>query len=166
MKIYNNVLTDETIQKLWAETNQTKGEDVWRISTLSWIQDIQRGILASAGCKVVSPEIAESIESQVKHLLPPYEKLYQQIYVWPRGSGISAHNDGDKKFGATIYLNNHWELDFGGLFVWQDKESEELKVRMPEFNSMVVNDTEELHLVTPVAFNCYAIRHTVQIWGV
>jgi hypothetical protein len=165
MKIYNNVLTDETIQKIRNETNQTRGDCVWRSSVLSWVGEIQRGILASVACKDVSPELAESIESQIKHLLPPHDELYQQIYVWPRASGISAHNDGNKKFGATIYLNHDWELDFGGLFVWKEKETEELKVRMPEYNSMVLNDDEELHLVTPVAFNCMALRHTVQIWG-
>ena len=165
MKVYNKVLTPETINQLCQETNQTRGEDVWRVSTLSWVGEIQRGILASVACKEVSPDLADTIEKEIKHLLPPHEKLYQQIYVWPRGSGISAHDDGNKKFGATIYLNNDWQLDFGGLFVWQDKESNELKVRVPEYNSMVLNNNEELHLVTPVAFNCPAMRHTVQIWG-
>lgn len=165
MKVYNNVLNSDTIQQLRAETNQTRRDDVWRHSTLSWVPEIQNGILAGAACKVVSPETAASIEEQIKHLLPPYDELVQQIYVWPRGSGISAHNDGNKKFGVTIYLNDDWHIDFGGFFVWQEKESGELKIRMPEFNSMVVNDEEELHLVTPVAFNCHAMRHTVQIWG-
>jgi hypothetical protein len=166
MKVFNNVLTLETINKLWEETNQTKGDDVWRVSTLSWILEIQKGILASVACKEVSPDLAEIVESEIKHLLPPCEKIVQQIYAWPRASGISAHNDGNKKFGATIYLNDYWDIDYGGLFVWEDKEYGGLKVRVPEFNSMVLNDNEEMHLVTPVAFNCPAIRHTVQIWGV
>jgi hypothetical protein len=165
MKIFNNVLTEETIQNLRDETNLSLREGVWRSSTLSWINEIQRGIMGSVACKDVSPELAESIEDQVKHLLPPYDELCQQIYVWPGASGISAHNDGNKKFGATIYLNHDWQLDFGGLFVWVDKETEELKVRMPEYNSLVLNDNEEVHLVTPVAFTCAALRHTVQIWG-
>lgn len=165
MKVYNNVLNPETIQKVCAETNQSCGEDDWRVSALSWVPDIKKGILGSTACKEVSPELTKIIEDEIKHLLPPYEKLFQQIYVWLPSSGISAHNDGGKKFGATIYLNNDWELDFGGLFVWKDKTSEELKVRAPEFNSMVLNDEEELHLVTPVAFNCPAMRHTLQIWG-
>ena len=165
MKIYNNVLTTNTIQKVWDEINQSRGENNWRVSTLFWGPDIKKGILGSTTCKEVSANLAEIIEGEIKHLLPSYGKLVQQIYAWLPASGISAHTDGKKKFGMTIYLNNNWQLDYGGLFVWEDKESNELKVRMPEFNSMVLNDNEELHLVTPVAFNSPVIRHTLQIWG-
>ena len=166
MKIYNNVLNPDTLQKLFDETNQSRGEDVWRSSLLSWVPEIKKGILGTTLCKEVSAGLAEIIEEEIKHLLPPYERIVQQIYVWPPASGISAHNDGNKKFGVTIYLNTGWDLDYGGLFILKDKETDELKVRMPEFNSMVLNDDEELHLVTPVAIGCPTLRHTVQIWGI
>jgi len=166
MKTYNNVLSLDTIQAIQDETVKTRGEDVWRMSTLSWAPDIRLGIMGTTGCKELAPEVKAEVERQIKWILPPYENLYVQIYLWPPLSGISAHNDGHKKFGATIYLNDNWQLNYGGLFVWQDKESQELKVRMPEFNSIVLNDNQELHLVTPVACGCPIMRHTLQIWGV
>lgn len=165
MKTYNNVLNLDTIKAIRNETTESLSEDTWRLSTLCWPSNIKVGIQAGAACKMLGTELASEVEAQIKHLLPPYETLIQQIYVWPPTSGISAHNDGNKKFGVTIYLNDHWELDFGGLFVWQDSTTGELKVRMPEFNTMVLNDGEELHLVTPVASGCTVLRHTVQIWG-
>lgn len=165
MKTYSNVLNSDTIKAIRDETNKSFQEDVWRLSTLCWPSYIKVGIMAGAACKALSSELASEVEAQIKHLLPPYETLIQQIYVWPPTSGISAHNDGNKKFGVTIYLNDHWELNFGGLFIWRDKDTDELKVRMPEFNSMVLNDEEELHLVTPVANGCSVLRHTIQIWG-
>lgn len=165
MKIYNDVLNNETIQAVRVETDKAFSEDTWRLAAFSWPAYLRVGLLTGPGCRVVSPELASSIEGQIKHLLPSYEKLGQQIYVWPPGSGIAVHNDGNYKFGVTIYLNDTWDLNYGGLFIWGDKATSELKVRMPEFNSLVLNDDEEQHLVTPVALGSPVLRHTLQIWG-
>ena len=165
MKIYDNVLDKTTIDALFLETRKSQDKDVWRFSTLFWTPEIQVGAMAATACKVVSEELAPVIEQQIKHLLPPYESLLQQIYLWPRGASISRHDDAHCKWGATIYLNTSWDIDNGGLFVWQDKESAEWKVRIPEFNTLVVNDNKEPHLVTPVAYTSMDMRHTVQIWG-
>lgn len=165
MKIYNNVLTHETIQAVRVETEAAFGKDEWRLGTLCWPSFLRVGLLSGAACKPVSSDLASKVEAQIKHLLPPHETLIQQIYVWPVASGISVHNDGNHKFGATIYLNDSWDLNYGGLFIWGDKATGELKVRMPEFNSLVLNDDQEQHLVTPVAHNCPMLRHTIQIWG-
>lgn len=166
MKIHNQVLKPETISALQSETRENTQEATWRLSTLFWPADIQVGTIAGIVCKIISEEVASQIESEIKHLLPAYNRIIQQIYLWPRGSSISLHNDANQKFGATIYLNSVWHIDNGGLFVWQDKEDDEWKVRIPEYNSMVLNDQEEPHLVTPVANTSMDMRHTVQIWGV
>lgn len=165
MKIYREVLTNETIRSIRIETQQSLGKSEWRVSTLSWNPDLRRGIQSSSMAKYLSEGLSGEVEDQIKHLLPPYDRLLQQIYLWAPGSGISLHADVDKKFGLTIYLNEQWDIDFGGLFVWEDGDSNELKVKKPEFNSMILSDCKEPHLVTPVAIACPVLRHTLQIWG-
>jgi len=105
------------------------------------------------------------LERDLKKHLPPYSSLGIQYYLWPEGSNISTHDDrGDRLAGATIYLNPEWHPDMGGLFVWTDGESQELKVLCPRMNMMVINDKYEDHLVTPITSACKEMRATVQIW--
>lgn len=165
MKIYNNVLQQSTIEEIFKETRNAHRTAEWAFSTLAWSTDIQVGAMAATACKPVSEELATAIEGQIQQYLPEYTELKSQIYLWPRGSSISCHDDAHCKFGATIYLNSHWHVDYGGLFVWQDNASKEWKVRFPEFNTMVLNDEQEPHLVTPVSYASMEMRHTVQIWG-
>ena len=80
-----------------------------------------------------------------------------------RNPNFDYHNDFAYRFGATIYLNNEWHINQGGLFVY--KQNNEHKVYVPEFNSMVLNDDKSWHLVTPVSVYAGKFRTTLQIWG-
>ena len=165
MKIYNDVLQPDTISAICEETRCSHSQATWTLSTLAWERNIQEGAMAATACKPASEALARTLEEEVKGLLPPHQELRFLIYVWPRGSSISCHNDAHCKFGATIYLNNEWPINNGGLFVWQENDSDEWKARVPKYNTMVLNDERELHLVTPVSYSSMDMRHTVQIWG-
>ena len=77
-------------------------------------------------------------------------------------SRINFHNDTGKGYGITIYMNDVWDPDYGGWFVWQDNNTQEWKTILPQRNLMVVNDIQEFHSVTPVS---QQNRFTLQIWG-
>jgi len=96
--------------------------------------------------------------------LPHAERLVFQYYVWKQNAAISLHKDSAYKFGATIYLNENWDIDCGGLFLWQ--HGSELKGFCPEYNSMVLNNSGEAHLVTPVNPLSPVHRYTIQVWGI
>ena len=36
---------------------------------------------------------------------------------------------------------------------------------IPQQNTMVINDKNEYHMVTPVSFDVPEYRYTIQIWG-
>ncbi len=38
------------------------------------------------------------------------------FYIWVRGSYIPFHNDENFKAASSIYLNDFWDADDGGLF--------------------------------------------------
>ena len=103
------------------------------------------------------------LEQELKSSLPKYTELILQYYIWQPQSGIAWHNDKapDKLFGATLYLNEEWEPNAGGWFVWEDGDG--YHAILPKKKFLVVNDDTQNHCVTPVAFeNC---RCTIQIWG-
>lgn len=165
MQIVRNVLSEKLYLLLRFELENKYKEDVWSSSTLIWNKDIKKSIFGSTLITLVSQELSKQIAEEIKDHLPNHDDLKCQFYIWQHSSGISSHNDGNYKFGATIYLNEKWDIDDGGFFIWQDKNTKELKVLSPEKNMMVLNSDKEEHLVTPVAPNSSDLRYTVQIWG-
>jgi Rps23 Pro-64 3,4-dihydroxylase Tpa1-like proline 4-hydroxylase len=167
MKLIQNVLSEETIQKITDRVNSTMDQNSWSVSSLWWPMGIRVGNHVGVITQLLKDELRDEIESQITGLLPPYNEICVQIYLWPEGSNISWHDDGsDQKLAAaTIYLNIDWHPDFGGLFVWEDADTKEMRVLCPKYNSMVINDRREMHLVTPVTSAAPLPRLSLQIWG-
>jgi hypothetical protein len=176
MKIYKNVLNDETLQKCHDEAAEFAKKPVWRPSDGNWGEHITEGVAGLCLGTFVSPELFDIIEPLVKDKLPAYNNLMIQHYVWHKNAAINLHNDKDQIFGATIYLNKNWDINNGGLFVWKD-EAEDLKnlaknnyvgkmsALCPSYNMMVVNTNKSWHLVTAVSPYITENRITLQIWG-
>ena len=72
------------------------------------------------------------------------------IYVWSKNSYIPVHNDGAYNRAVTVYLNESWEYNDGGMFNWFDPSVQEWKNIEPTFNRAVINDSGYLHGITPV----------------
>mgnify|MGYP001223210742 FL=1 len=166
MRVIDNVLSDSLISRCRGEVDIkiSQNEMCWASSTLLWSQKIQEGITGSCLASLTSEEINESIiEEILPHVPNDVKQISTRYYMWQPNSGISIHNDGDYRFGATIYLNPEWHPNCGGWFIWRDKNINEWKVILPTENTMVINIDKEEHLVTPVAPDKFRI--TVQIWG-
>jgi hypothetical protein len=109
-----------------------------------------------------------------KYLLPLFEKadpifknakIDTQFCLWGKGSTIPFHNDSHVSFAATVYLNEKWEVEDGGLFLWKDINTNELLVVNPEYNVCVINNLHELHHVSVVSYGAKQFRMTLQIWA-
>ena len=55
-------------------------------------------------------------------------------------------------------------MNFGGLFVWKDDDSDIMKAIAPQKNMMVLNDEKQHHLVTSISPLSKEFRVTLQIW--
>jgi len=109
-----------------------------------------------------------------EHLLPLFEKadpifkgakIDSQFCVWGKGSTIPFHNDNHVAFAATVYLNESWEIEDGGLFLWKDLNTNELLVANPKYNLCVINNLHEPHHVSVVSYGAKQFRMTLQIWA-
>jgi len=164
MKIYNDVLTQDILEECYHELWEKRRLNCWRSSLLTWPQDVLVNVTGNCLSTSVSDDLTLQLENSLKNILPPYDRLGMTFHIWQSNSGISSHNDSNYKFGATVYLNVDWHVNDGGLFVWVDGKTFELKVYLPSYNTLVLNDEKEDHLVTPVTKNS-SNRYTIQIFG-
>lgn len=84
-------------------------------------------------------------------------------YAWSRLSYIPWHNDGMHEVAITVYLNEIWDRDWGGLFLYMD-DRQEIKGYCPKFNTCVKNSGHILHSTTMIAPDASAPRLTLQIF--
>lgn len=69
------------------------------------------------------------------------------IHCWKQSSFIPWHTDGDYDAALTIYLNNIWDKDWGGYFMYQDKDGE-IKCVIPKKNLAILQENSILHSTT------------------
>jgi len=167
MKIINDVLSFSTYYDCLKELSENFNKRSWSSSLFMWSKEIHDGIKGSCMSSLVSEELSKKIESDIKpHLTKTYTGLYIQFHVFQYYSGVSVHDDGDRKFGATIYLNKQWDANWGGIFLWKENEKDEImKGVLPKRNMMVLNDEKQLHMVTSISPDCKEPRCSIQIWG-
>jgi hypothetical protein len=167
MKFFENVLSDDLLKACEVERAARLSGFGWKLSDFAWSKDILVGITGTCASTHVSAPLKTAIASHISRYLPEHDDLTIQHYVWMRGSGISRHNDGGYRFGATIYLNRTWNPDYGGIFMWEPDGSDgDLRVACPAFNTMALNDGKLFHRVTPVSQIAPEYRLTLQVWGV
>lgn len=169
INIYQNVLPEDVLKVIQSDFETNIGERKWMSSSLVWDEGIKNFISGSCVFCKVEPHIKNMIAVHLKDKIPEHdpdkEDLHMQYYVWQKDSGISWHNDSGRKSAATLYLNKNWSIDFGGLFVWEDLFSENhIQAYVPKYNSMIVNDNQTWHMVTPVATLAPENRLTIQMF--
>ena len=78
----------------------------------------------------------------------PYYVTDLKIYFWPKQSYITWHNDGLYKGALTVYLNEKWDENWGGYFMYEDEG--EIKAIKPKKNLGVYLNGGTKHCVTTV----------------
>lgn len=110
---------------------------VGSVSEFFWGAEIRVDVSGICVATLVSPELKNNIANCISRYLPEHDDLTIQHYVWMRGAAISRHDDYHVKFGATIYLNKDWNIDYGGIFLWKDQASHNIKnLLSPNFNTL------------------------------
>ena len=167
MKHFDRVLTDKLLQDIRMEVSETHNEEAWK-GSFAWPSELTKGYFSNCLSRTIVGEMKERILKEIQLFLPECKVYYLQYYIWQQLSGIAVHDDHDKVIGATIYLNDTWVPENGGIFLYKDKEKPgpEWTALLPEHNTMVINDNKEKHRVTSVSPYTTDLRYTIQIWGV
>ena len=166
MKIIKNCLSEKILEEVILEFSKRKNDSSWKLNFFEWENSLLDGTTGICGILQISDFLKKKIEFDIKEYLPHYEHFNANFHVWFQGSGIALHNDGEHLFGATIYLNEEWDITWGGIFSWVDFPNSDLyNSILPKNNLMVINQEKKYHMVTPVSQTSPQFRLTIQIWG-
>ena len=168
MKHFDRVLTDKLLQDIRMDVSETHNEEAWK-GSFAWPSELTKGYFSNCLSRTIVGEMKERILKEIQLVLPECKVDYLQYYIWQQLSGIAVNDDHDILFGATIYLNDTWVPENGGIFLYKEKESSgsahEWSALLPNCNTMVLNDNHESHMVTPLSPYSTDFRYTIQIWG-
>lgn len=105
-------------------------------------------------------EIFEKIKNIIQQKLE-HSPRHIMFYYWLQGSHIPWHNDIDYTAGITIYLNEYWNKDHGGIFLFD--HDNEIKGIYPKRNMAIEQCGNVRHSVCPTT-STSDIRYTIQIF--
>ena len=167
--VLSNSLTD-SLRNLALDVvlGRTKDAGLAVKTNYSWDSDI---VLDSAPvlCIAIPDFLAEALEIELikNNVLNPEEDESivgtAMVYVWFKGSYIPPHGDMGFSKAVTLYLSPNWEPADGGMFIFKSAQTGGWEVVMPNFNTGVINNANEIHLVTPVQ-SSNNLRITAQIF--
>jgi Rps23 Pro-64 3,4-dihydroxylase Tpa1-like proline 4-hydroxylase len=83
------------------------------------------------------------------------------FYYWSQNSHIPWHNDHLHVGGITIYLNESWDTDSGGLFLFENNDL--VQGIYPQRNLCIQQQGNVSHSVSPSSSQSQ-IRTTIQIF--
>jgi len=171
IKKFDNILDDDLIKNIMEYFKSMLSRDVWSSSS-GWDQNLS---LISANTlthqitdKILKKEIKKNIETALNINFEEKELNFtSSIYVWSGGSYITWHPDDCYPYNGTIYLNEKWDSNDGGVFLYKENETNEIKGIEPEYNTMVVNYATETsqhndHCVTCIVPGTIKKRITLQ----
>jgi len=162
VKVYQNVLDPNLIKQIKEHGEKQVGNTVWR-NSYSWPEGIRR---------FTSPVLIMDLESFRMPLQDRYRKLKKEwkdleidvprFYAWPPGSYIGWHNDAIYKFASFIYLNEKWDIDHGGLFLYNNNKK--IIGIPPVYNQCILSSHAVPHTISRTTPDA-PIRMSIQIFG-
>ena len=171
IKTYTNILKDDLIKKILEYLNLALKKDVWG-SNNDWEQSLMLNSSIVLTHKIRDELLCKKIKNNIETVLDiDFEKeeltFVSFIYVWAGGSYITWHLDESYSYNGTIYLNEEWDSNDGGVFLYKDSQTKEIKGIEPIYNTMVVNSTTEedphnSHCVTCIVPGTIKKRVTIQ----
>lgn len=171
IRTYNNVLDEQLIKNVMDYFKSIMGADVWG-SSIGWDQNLSLISSNTLTHRISNKTLEKEIKSSMEKALDvDFEKedltFVPSIYVWGGGSYITWHPDDCYPYNGTIYLNEKWDSDDGGIFLYKENQTKEIKGIEPTYNSMVVNsatkeDPHNSHCVTCIVPGTIKKRVTIQ----
>lgn len=152
-----NILTESTYKKIFTLINSFENNDQikFRSNRFMWPKDLRSntGVILIYDLYIENVELFKLIKSDVEQKIDrnQYEIDHCLLYFYFENSYIQWHEDG-KYFGAlSIYLNEEWDADWGGYFMYE--EDNEIKALKPSKNLGVLQEGGVNHCVSAVTSN-------------
>ena len=164
MLIVENALSDELFKELRAYSRTTKlmntSTTKWHSSLVGWSTPIM--------CWPIKGKLLERCQKELrKHVASEFRKSkwVANIHVGGMLSYIPWHSDDHHKVNITVYLNEDWNADCQGYFLYDDggAATGEWKAITPRRNLALVYETPLLHSVA-LSHTRAPLRESLQIF--
>ena len=165
LEFYENVFEDAFCKFLLRESLETlrSNQYVWK-SNLQWNPPIVKAstpVLLRHYNDLLKKAILDQL---LKKEIIKHKEYTVMNYVWTRLSYIPWHNDPHTSSAITVYLNEKWHKDWGGLFLFMERDSEQIHGYIPRFNSAVKNESNIMHSTTIISSDAETPRITIQMF--
>lgn len=160
MDIYDNLLSETLFQELRAYTRNGR---LHRTNVTHW----QRGLVAMSGAIEIfdlNDELLDKCKGELRKRIRMEfhdQKWFGNIHLGCRLSYIPWHADNDYTLAITCYLNEIWDKDFGGYFLYEEDYC--IKAIPPQRNLGLIYEPPLSHCVTPCIIDA-PIRESLQIF--
>ena len=161
MNIYKNVLSDKTLESLYLVTRT--GVQPQSVNFFSYHESV-----VSVSNAIFNFNVSDNLKNLIieelitKKVFLKHPKKWQcYVTLFSRGSFIPWHDDSNYVLTGTIYLNQNWDKDFGGLFLYEDNL--EIKALIPEYNKGCFFIPPMYHTTTLTTINS-PFRESLQIF--
>jgi len=169
IEFVDNFFTKDQLFYIDHYIDDTKEKYEWR-SSYGWNDNIKWGVDSRTLIREAPDFVRQKI---IKHFnFKDDDNLFVLIHLWFPGSHIGWHDDERYDIAGTIYLNEDWHPNFGGLFLYSegfDKSSlnplGEIKAVVPKYNTLNINRENNGHAISSTLLTA-PIRKTIQFFHV
>ena len=138
---YDNFLDRELINQINTYADESLHKPRWQTSHF-W-QDRLRNFGTPVAVLLLPDEffipICQTLKKKTpftwKDSNPPQRSMY---YLYSPGGCIGWHDDAPFEFSSMIWLNPVWNLDWGGLHLYEDLNNLGIRAEVPTFNRCLV----------------------------
>lgn len=126
-----NFLEPEVLQALRQKFADSRGQNVFEVNNMGrWGAGLETGSYAPV-LVLKLDEYEEYFKAKYRAMDPvfnDYNTLIVYMHVWLPGSQINWHHDSSEtenapqRLSSTIYINESWNWNWGGLFLYDDAE--------------------------------------------
>ena len=164
-------LEEDVLNEIKQKYLNARGQAAFEINNMGrWGQGLEAGSYAPVFILPLQ-EYEQYFLQKYKALDPVFEKFERVtvfLHIWPSGSQIGWHHDADDtgavdRIGSTIYINEHWNWNWGGLFIYDDPDHGQGWV-FPEHNKMVWFVPPVWHATSMVGLNAEFPRLSIQLF--
>lgn len=151
--IISNFLTEKIIYEIKQhQTNDKKphNDDITyrhsiSIKNIDLIEDIKKIVIGNI------PEIKDDYDFDIRYT------------IVTNSSYLKWHDDHYFNYAITVYLNNTWNMDWFGFFIFKDNDSNFYKAYLPQYNTALIFKPPMIHCVVPPNIGSPK-RETLQIF--
>jgi Rps23 Pro-64 3,4-dihydroxylase Tpa1-like proline 4-hydroxylase len=158
IKKINNFFADDDIDLINSKLYHYATDILtsWDVN-LAWKPELKKGYNSIISLNLRRKEYKDIFEILKKTFLEKLnidlDKTFASVKftLMQEGSGINWHDDSPHKASATIYLNDSWHYENGGLFLYENPDNKEEFIGFsPKYNQCILIDPPLNHCVTRV----------------